>query len=290
MGLSSSPKSTSTSYSGSSNPAFSPYAINAVNQVESQYGKAQPGLDALVGLSNNTVVPGLANQFGQSQAAAGQARGYNSDVVSGKYMQGNPYISDILGQLNEQIGNSVGGHFSVNGRYGSGANQAVMGKQIANADANVLYANYGDEMARRDQAANALQTGNLGDTASLLQALQQGSTMPYAGSESLANSLGALFSGGQDKSKQTGASPIWGAIGAGLGAAGAALSDRRLKTNIVKVGEYPDGLGIYEWNWKSAPNGTKVKGVIADEVKALRPAAYIENYRNGFAGVNYAAL
>jgi hypothetical protein len=29
---------------------------------------------------------------------------------------------------------------------------------------------------------------------------------------------------------------------------------------------------------------------MADEVKQLRPWAYIENYRDGYAGVNYGAL
>jgi hypothetical protein len=68
------------------------------------------------------------------------------------------------------------------------------------------------------------------------------------------------------------------------------LSDRRLKTNLERVGEYEDGLGIYEWNWKADPDGERFRGVIADEVKALRPWAFVENFRNGFDGVNYGAL
>jgi hypothetical protein len=70
-------------------------------------------------------------------------------------------------------------------------------------------------------------------------------------------------------------------------------SDRRLKTNIKRIGDWDDkgdGLGKHEWNWKADPNGEKVRGVIADEVKALRPWAYVENFHNGYAGVNYGAL
>jgi hypothetical protein len=71
-------------------------------------------------------------------------------------------------------------------------------------------------------------------------------------------------------------------------------SDRRLKTNIVRLGEWDDrgdGLGEYEWNWKADPDGPKVRGVIADEVKELRPSAYAPNFRgDGFDGVNYAML
>lgn len=97
---------------------------------------------------------------------------------------------------------------------------------------------------------------------------------------------------------------MWNNVGSALGNLGSSifapsagtstgsigLSDRRLKTNIVKIGEDADGLGRYEWNWKADPNGERVRGVIADEVKALRPWAYVENFRNGYDGVNYAAL
>jgi len=283
------PKSTSQSYSGSSNPAFQPIALGAAGNVQSVFNQAQPGLQQLTNTNNQTVVPGLTGQFQTGLAGANQASGYNSDVVSGKYMNGNPYIQSILSQLNSQIRDNVGSQFEGAGRYGSGAFADLLSKNIGNADANVLYGNYSDEMARRDAAAGALQQGSLGDTAGLLQALQQGSTMPYAGSESLANSLGALFSGGQDKSKQTGTNPIWGALGAGLGAAGsifAGKSDRRLKSNIVKVGELEDGLGVYEYDL----DGTRQRGVMADEVEKLRPWAFIPNFWNGFDGVAYGLL
>lgn len=68
------------------------------------------------------------------------------------------------------------------------------------------------------------------------------------------------------------------------------LSDRRLKTNIELIKRDPDGLGWYSWNWKADPKGEKVEGVIADEVKEIRPWAYVENYRHGYDGVNYGAL
>lgn len=279
-------KSKSVSYSGSSNPAFQPAALQGVANVNSVFNQAQPGLQALTNTAQNTVVPGLTNQFQQGLGTASQARGYNSDVLSGKYMNGNPYIQSILNQLNSQVANDTNSQFSLAGRYGSGAHTDVLSRNLANADSNLLYGNYADEMNRMGQAAGAAQQGSIADTAGLLQALQQGSTMPYVGSESLANSLGALFSGGQDKSTQKGQNPIWGAIGAGLGAAGMAASDRRLKSNIEKVGELQDGLGVYEYDIE----GQRQRGVMADEVEKLRPWAYIPNFRDGYAGVDYGLL
>jgi hypothetical protein len=63
-----------------------------------------------------------------------------------------------------------------------------------------------------------------------------------------------------------------------------------LKTNVELLHRDPDGLGWYTWNWRADPKGEKVKGVLAHEVKELRPHAYIANFRDGYAGVNYAAL
>lgn len=293
MGLSSSPKSTSTSYSGSSNPQFVQPALNAANQVQGVYNANAGGLQGLTDLTRNSIIPQLAGQNTAAAGAANQGSGYYSDVLSGKYLNGNPYLDKILGQTREDIGNSVGGHFSANGRYGSGANQAIMEKQMANAENSLRYQNYGDEMNRMGSAAAGAQQASTTDLAGLLQAIQQGAQIPYTGTESLANSLGALFSGGSDKSKSTGPNPIWGAIGAAAGAA-AAASDPRLKTNIVRIGDWDDrgdNLGKYEWNWKAAPQGEKVVGVLSTEVKELRPAAYVPNFRgDGFDGVNYALL
>lgn len=86
------------------------------------------------------------------------------------------------------------------------------------------------------------------------------------------------------------ASSSSGGLGKAIGAGLAIFSDRRLKMNIEKVDEYPDGLGIYEWEYKRQP-GMRFRGVMADEVKDLRPQAYVENYNGtGFAAVNYGAL
>ncbi len=71
------------------------------------------------------------------------------------------------------------------------------------------------------------------------------------------------------------------------------LSDDDAKTNLVRLGEWDergDGLGKWEWNWKSAPNGEKQTGVIASEVEKYRPWAMGPRLANGWRTVNYAAL
>lgn len=62
-------------------------------------------------------------------------------------------------------------------------------------------------------------------------------------------------------------------------------SDIRLKENIIKIGNSPSGIGIYEWNYKSAPN-SRYQGVMAQEVMQIVPeAVYAEE--DGFLSVYY---
>jgi hypothetical protein len=75
----------------------------------------------------------------------------------------------------------------------------------------------------------------------------------------------------------------------GLFSAGASLiplfSDIRLKTNIVKVGEHPIGVGIYEYDW--IETGEHDRGVIAQEVQKVRPDLVDDTHESGFLRVHY---
>jgi len=73
--------------------------------------------------------------------------------------------------------------------------------------------------------------------------------------------------------------------GSAMQAGAVAFSDRRLKSNIVKVGEYADGLGAYEYDIF----GQRQRGVMADEVAEHYPEA-LGPEANGFATVNYGRL
>lgn len=78
-----------------------------------------------------------------------------------------------------------------------------------------------------------------------------------------------------------------GTIASGVGKIFSLFSDRRLKENIVKIDEMPDGLGVYEFNYIWSDERTI--GVMADEVEKLRPWA-LGPVVDGYATVNYGAL
>lgn len=302
------PKSTSSSASGSAQTWAQPYAQQGVGNVLSTYDANQGNLSALSGQANQQLAnlqgqgSAIQGQLGQFGRTANQGNRFTSNVIGGQYMSGNPYVRNIMAQMGEQITGDVGSAFSSAGRYGSGAYTGVLADSLADSYSQLLYGNYNDEMNRR-MAATQQATGALGQQQQAQASNNQqqmaqtamAAELPYIGANNMANGLGALFSGGEQQSKQTGASPIWGALGAGLGAAGMAASggafssDRRVKTNIVKVDTLEDGLNVYDFEYRNQP-GVTFRGVMADEVKELRPQAYIPNFDGEFDGVDYGKL
>jgi hypothetical protein len=87
-----------------------------------------------------------------------------------------------------------------------------MGKQLGNANMQVLYGNYSDEMNRRMQAAQqaeqALAQSQQAQNSNFTQQLagqQLASQVPYTGINAMGNSLGALFNGGTSDGSEAGA-------------------------------------------------------------------------------------
>lgn len=82
-------------------------------------------------------------------------------------------------------------------------------------------------------------------------------------------------------------------LGSGLGVGGtlgglALLSDRAAKTDIHLIGMLPSGIGLYRFRY--AIGGPIHVGVMADEVRAIRPEAVVDGGPHGFARVDYGAI
>jgi len=72
---------------------------------------------------------------------------------------------------------------------------------------------------------------------------------------------------------------------AGAGAYGAAKSDRRLKSNINRIGTHKLGIGIYEYDIE----GRHEIGVMAQEVEQVMPEAVI-HHPDGYMMVQYGRI
>jgi hypothetical protein len=105
--------------------------------------------------------------------------------------------------------------------------------------------------------------------------------------QNVMNSALGTIQGGRSTQTSPGADPLSQLLGLGLTAYSLFPSDRRLKTNIKKVGKTDDGLNVY--TYKYIWGGPTQMGVMYDEVKQVKPNA-VQTHASGFGMVNYGEL
>jgi hypothetical protein len=244
-----------------------------------------------------------ANQqgFGQALSSAGlynQAIGQNF----GQGLAGQQLSNQAIGQYFGQGVTSTG---LQNAAQAQTFSQAMAQQAADQAQQNQIF----NQQLQQAQFGNAAEQANLQTQLGLynqplnqINALMSGSQIQnptfqaYSGSNvAAAPVFQAAQQTGQDAqaayAQQVAAQNAKSAaIGGLFGAAGTALSgtnfsDIRLKSKIVRVGTHPRGFGIYEYDI----DGKRERGVMAQEVERVLPAAVIE-HDSGYKMVNYGAL
>lgn len=161
----------------------------------------------------------------------------------------------------EQGSRGITGNAAASGMLRSGSTARALqgyGTQLQNQ----YYNNYLDRLFQ--QANLGFQAGNL-----------------VSGAGNVSSSSGTSTSKGTGQSNGLG-----GFLGSVLG--GISLSDERAKTDIEKLGEFSNGLGIYSFRYKTDPS-TKFVGVMAQEVKEIVPEA-LGPEMDGYMTVDYEKL
>jgi hypothetical protein len=237
------------------------------------------------------LIPGLIDKYKAGNPNVTAASGYNQDVLGGKYLDpsNNPMLQNILAQTRNDAMGAVGGAFGRNGAFGGTKYAEAAGKGIGEAENGILFNQYNTERGNQATAAGqapSLAAADYLGISPLLAAADSGTDLAYAPSDHYASALAQLL-GNSTTSSSTPSTAQQ--IGSGLKAASSLaslFSDRRLKTNIRKIGVFADGLGKYAWTYIW---GEPATGVMADEVERLRPWA-LGPIIGGYATVNYGAL
>lgn len=139
--------------------AQQPYIKDVMSQAKSQFNAPGPGYfpqSTVAGFSpeQNTAF-GLGTQRAtQGNAGMGIAQGYNNDVLSGKYLNSNPYQDDVYKNIESKVLPSVNSTFSGAGRYGSNSHQNAQIDQLTSAFAPYASQNYQYGLGQMDAAAN----------------------------------------------------------------------------------------------------------------------------------------
>jgi hypothetical protein len=229
---------------------------------------------------SDAIMRRLAPQI-QQESQASDTQLANQGIAPGTEAYANAKRQLAQSQNDRQVAAITGGM-----NVGLNANQQQFGQNTAQANLS----NAANQQGFTQQAYNQMQPINV------INALRTGSQVQnpsFVNAPQQANTAGADILGAtqQGYNAQLGATNANNAASGNfmsglMGLGGAIFSDRRLKKNIKKIGEYTNGLGlyIYDYVW-----GQPSVGVMADEVEAIMPEAVIMT-ASGFKAVNYDML
>ncbi len=216
----------------------------------------------------------LGNRLASLYSGSGRYNSFGAGIglARGIAETNNP----LMAQFNQQnIGNTLAGLGGL-----SNVQQQNIGNQMGAANSQLNTYNQGIQNFQRQQQ---LQQGNLqlalAPEMAQWQGLQNysgtlGTTYPVLAQDGTITTNANATSSGTTTGQSSTPTP-WTTY-AGLGLAGiGALSDRRVKTDIKKVGKDPwNGLSIYSYRYKGQPKNTpKFAGPMAQDVREVDPEA-----------------
>lgn len=299
-------------------PSVSDYALGDPNQLTLTQ-KFSPEQQAIFDESNKAKLA-MSQLASRGAGVAGDIIGKNLDLTglppaptSGQVNE--DVINAIMGRVNEDYDRATedknaaliaAGHRVGGKGYDDSMNLLQRGRNDAQLQAILAGYQQGGKQYEQDAASrrNALaelitqRTQPLNELGSLLSGSQvqnpfaipqyaqnaQVAAAPLFGATQLAGDWNSdLYNvdAAQAGNLQSG---LFGLGGAGLQAYGL-RSDRRLKSNIVRIGTHPLGIGWYEYDM----DGTRQQGVMADEVRTVRPDAVMRG-DDGYDRVFYDRL
>lgn len=182
-------------------------------------------------------------------------------------------------------------------QFGLGQQQQAFGQQQALGSQNFnqqLQANQYQNQQRQQQLTEAMQQRgfSLNEINAIISG-QQVQTPQFSGYSNAGVSQGQDFTkaqqnqyGAEMDSFNANQAQTGQMIGAAASAAAMAFSDRRVKSDVRRIGKHPRGFGIYRYRY-IGERGERV-GVIAQEVRRFAPE--LVGSIRGVLMVNYAAL
>jgi hypothetical protein len=285
---------------------------NQAQYLDTRYNQQQHDLENTLvqqGVLQNSDAWNRAMGNFSQQRTADYNNAYNNSFSTGLQAQGQLYNQGLSSNQNA-YGQALSNANFANAAQAQGFDQSVTNAALNNSVAsNVFSQGLAGAQLNNQTAAQAFQQS--------LQARNQNLTEQQQAQQTPINLLNALRSGSQVTSPTFGSTPqgnvantdIAGlynqqyqgalagyngqiaqnnAIRSGLFGLGSAylLSDRRLKTNIVRIGTHPIGVGVYTYDYIW---GEPSAGVMADELERVLPAA-VSVHPSGYKMVNYGML
>jgi len=242
-----------------------------------------------------------AQNFGQQAQASQQNFGQQQQAGQQNYAQQAGANTDNFNRA-AQAGAQNFGQQATAGNYNFGQQQQAgaqnfsqqQAAQNQNYNQQMQTANYQNQLRQQQIAEQQMQRAMpLNEMNAILTGAQVGMpTMPgfnaskSAGGVDYSGAAQNQYSAAMDSynAKAQQAQGMMSGLG-GLASTAMMFSDRRLKSNIVKVGEHPIGVAVYEYDIF----GRRERGVMAQELMLVAPER-VNTHSSGFLMVDYRGM
>lgn len=195
-------KSPSVFVPGTPGTAASPAMTGLLPEIQNWYD-SQNGVNKMSPESQQAIAMTVARA---NQGTPGM--GLYNQTLNGDFLNNNPYIDATFNRAADQVQSRVASQFAGAGRYGSGANQQVMGQNLNDLATQIYGGNYNQERARQQEALgmSSMMQGNDYSNIAALQAAgktKEGyADQPYANLQRYSGLLGGVLGAGSSQSGQ----------------------------------------------------------------------------------------
>jgi hypothetical protein len=239
------------------------------------YGGSRQGIQQGVAQAQGAMNEGqMAAGLNLSAAQANQAAGLSQEGLNNQAASG-------LGTLGgQQMQNNIAnyGMLTSAGGFEQQQSQNDINAQMAKFQQAFQYPQQQLGIMESSLGMTPYDTGTSGTSSSTQTQTQSN---PMAAALGGLQTLGGLFSSGAGGTSAA----------TGIGSFLAGLSDRRLKTDIVKIGKHPTGIDMYAYRYKGDPKHyPKVVGPMAEDVKKIAPHAVRQVTSKGHMAVHMDML
>ena len=130
-----------------------PYLMGAADAVQGAYNASAPGVQAS-SQAISGLVPSMVARYNAGDAGVNAARNYNVGVLSGQYLDGNPYLQQVVDATNNDVRNQSQAALGLKGLTGGSSYADIISRNLANSTSNLRYTDYNNERARMAGAAS----------------------------------------------------------------------------------------------------------------------------------------
>ncbi len=178
-------------------------------------------------------------EYGLGQLGAEELR----KVLSGQYLgEGNPYIQNVIDAMTRDVTPQVSGLFEGGSRYGSGAHQQALARELASRSGALRFGAYEAERGRMGQALGMAPQYDMlpFQMASARAALPYENIRQYLGLQLPIANVGSA--GQKDISSPIYSNPLLGGLSGGAAGAGLGLA-------LGQAGALGEGVAFGPWGW-----------------------------------------